>query len=323
MSVQSLCTPRQSVFEQDRRATVLNLDSFLNQQISGRDFFEENYFTNGMETLLDRGLRHLGGTGSGASVFFLSQAMGGGKTHSMIALGLLAKDLDLRNSVLGEKDPAPAMGRCRVVGFNGRNPDAPGGIWGSIATQLGRQEQFASYMSPILSAPGSEAWKTLLGGDPLLIFLDELPPYLENAVTVSIGNGDLSLVTSTALANLFIAVSEMDNVCVVISDLAGTNYQGGQQNLEAAFDRAIQTITAEAGRVAIPITPVNPSGDELYYILKKRLFQEIPDESNIKPIASAYREALREAHNMGLTAASPESMYARVLESYPFHPDWR
>jgi hypothetical protein len=31
----------------------------------------------------------------------------------------------------------------------------------------------------LLSAPGPEAWKQLLGGDPLVLFLDELPPYLE------------------------------------------------------------------------------------------------------------------------------------------------
>ena len=38
--------------------------------------------------------------------------------------------------MLAENDPAPKLGRCRVVGFNGRSTDAPGGIWGSIAEQL-------------------------------------------------------------------------------------------------------------------------------------------------------------------------------------------
>ena len=42
-------------------------------------------------------------------------------------------------------------------------------------------------------------------------FLDELPPYLANAVAVPVGNADLGVVTTTALANLFIAVAEMDN----------------------------------------------------------------------------------------------------------------
>ena len=210
MSILSLCKPRQSVFAADRRATVLNLDTFLKGQINGPEFFEENFFTNGMLTLVDRAFRHLGGAGAGSSVFLLSQAMGGGKTHSMIGLGLLARDPELRRRVLGNDDPAPKLGHCRVVGFNGRSTDYPGGIWGSIAEQLGKADHFARYVSPLLSAPGPEAWKQLLGGDPLVLFLDELPPYLEYAVTVSVGSGDLGVVTTTALANLFVAVAEMN-----------------------------------------------------------------------------------------------------------------
>ena len=157
MSIHSLCTPRPSVFAADRRATVLSLDTFLKRQVNGPEFFEENYFTNGMITLVDRAFRQLGGSDAGSSVFLLSQAMGGGKTHSMIALGLLALDPALRKKVLGEKDQAPRLGPCRVVGFNGRSTDATGGIWGSIAEQLGKAEQFARYVSPLLNAPGPEA----------------------------------------------------------------------------------------------------------------------------------------------------------------------
>lgn len=323
MSIQTLCTPRQSVFVADRRATVLSLDTFLKGQVNGPEFFEENYFTNGMLTLVDRAFRHLGGTGAGSSVFLLSQAMGGGKTHSMIALGLLARDPELRRRVLGDQDQAPRLGRCRVVGFNGRSTDAAGGIWGSIAQQLGKAEQFARYVSPLLNAPGPEAWKQLLGGDPLVMFLDELPPYLEYAVAVPVGNADLGVVTTAALANLFIAVAEMDNVCLVLSDLAGTNFSIGQSNLEAAFNRAIQGITSEARRVAVPITPVNPNGDELYHILRKRLFEQVAPESEVQRVAAAYREALREAGRMNLTTTSPEALYTRVMDAYPFHPDLR
>lgn len=322
-SLKDLCTPRSSVFAADRRATVLNLDTFLKGEIKGAEFFEENFFTNGMLTLVDRAFRHLGGSGAGSSVFLLSQAMGGGKTHSMIALGLLARDPDLRRHVLGDQNPAPKLGRCRVVGFNGRSTDAAGGIWGSLAEQLGKGAQFAKYVSPLLSAPGPEAWKQLLGSEPLVLFLDELPPYLEYAVAVPVGNADLGVVTTTALANLFIAVGEMENVCLVLSDLAGTNFSIGQSNLEAAFNRAVQGITSESRRIAVPITPVNPNGDELYHILCKRLFEHVAPEIEKQKVAAAYREALREAAKMNLTTSSPESLYARVIDAYPFHPDLR
>lgn len=323
MSIHSLCKPRSSVFAADRRATVLSLDTFLKGQVNGQEFFEENYFTNGMLTLVDRAFRHLGRSRAGSSVFLLSQAMGGGKTHSMIALGLLARDPELRKKVLGDGNPAPKLGSCRVAGFNGRSTDAVGGIWGLIAEQLGKAEQFARYISPLLCAPGPEAWKQMLGGEPLVLFLDELPPYLEYAVAVPVGHADLGVVTTTALANLFVAVSEMDNVCLVLSDLAGTNFTIGQANLDAAFNRAVQGITSESRRVAVPITPVNPNGDELYHILRKRLFEHIAPEQEIQKVAAAYREALREANRMNLTTTSPEALYARVLDSYPFHPDLR
>jgi hypothetical protein len=323
MKLKNLCKPRTTVFAADRRATVLNLDSFLKGEVNGAEFFEENYFTNGMMMLVERAFRHLSGSSAGSSVFLLSQAMGGGKTHSMIGLGLLAREPELRHRVLGDKDPARNLGRCQVIGFNGRRSDAPGGIWGSLAEQLGKAEQFARYVSPMFSAPGPEAWKQLLGSEPLIIFLDELPPYLEYAVAVPVGGANLGVVTTAALANLFVAVSEMENVCLVLSDLAGTNYSVGQANLQAAHDRAVQGLTSEARRVAVPITPVNPNGDELYHILRKRLFEQLPAQKEIERVASAYRDALREANKMNLTTTTPESMFNRVVDAYPFHPDLR
>ncbi|WP_296696829.1 DUF499 domain-containing protein, partial [Thiocapsa sp. UBA6158] len=240
----------------------------------------------------------------------------------MIALGLLARDPALRDRVL-EHNPAPALGACRVVGFNGRSTDAAGGIWGSLAEQLGKADQFARYVSPLLSAPGPEAWKQLLGDEPLVLFLDELPPYLEYAVTVPVGNGDLSVVTTAALANLFVAVADMANVCLVLSDLAGSNFGIGQSALESAFNRAVHGITSESKRIAVPITPVNPNGDELYHILRKRLFERVARVPEVAAVAAAYREALREAVKMGLTTSSPETLYTRVIDAYPFHPDLR
>ncbi len=156
-----------------------------------------------------------------------------------------------------------------------------------------------------------------------MVFLDELPPYLEYAAAVPVGNADLGVVTTAALGNLFVAVAEMDNVCLVLSDLAGINFRIGQSNLQSAFDRAVQGITSESRRIAVPITPVNPNGDELYHILRKRLFATVAPESEVERIAAAYREALREAGRMNLTSTTLESLYTRVLDAYPFHPDLR
>lgn len=287
-------------------------------RIPGESFFRENYFTAGMNTLVERCFRHLGGSTAGSSVFLLSQAMGGGKTHSMVALGLMARDPVLRKKVLGSQDPSPSLGKVKVIGFNGRNVEPALGVWGSLAEQLGRRDHFKSYYQP-LSAPGPQAWKELLDGQPVILLLDELPPYMENARSVQIGNSDLSVVTAIALANLLVAVSEMDSVAVVISDLAGASWKGGGDMIQ----QALANLKSEARRSAVPITPVNPQGDELYHILRCRLFETLPGRSSIETVADRYRKAHGEAVKMGLTSTQSDGIYQQVLDSYPFHPAWR
>jgi len=53
-------------------------------------FFSRNYVTHGMDQLFREGILRLSGK-SDQAVFELTQAMGGGKTHMMVALGLLAR----------------------------------------------------------------------------------------------------------------------------------------------------------------------------------------------------------------------------------------
>jgi wyosine [tRNA(Phe)-imidazoG37] synthetase (radical SAM superfamily) len=241
--------------------------------------------------------------------------MGGGKTHNMIALGLLASNPALRTKVLGSDGAGSKLGKVRVIGFNGRQSDAPLGIWGAIADQLGKKDQFKDYYSP-LQAPGETAWINLLKGEPTLILLDELPPYMDYVKSRAIGNSDLSVVTTTALANLLVAVNkaELTNVCVIISDLTAS-YEGGT----AQINKALANLQRETSRSALRIEPVNPHGDELYHILRTRLFEKLPDNETIKAIANEYAKAVRDAKEMDVTNASPDSYAAQIIESYPFH----
>ena len=69
-----LCTPRDSVFDVSNRDTVLNLNHLVEGKIDGRSFFEENYVTDGMRTLLTEAFRRLEGK-SEQAVFKLTQPM--------------------------------------------------------------------------------------------------------------------------------------------------------------------------------------------------------------------------------------------------------
>jgi len=83
------CKPRDSIFDPSRRDTVLDLADLVSGRIDPEAFFRENHVTEGMRILLTEGFRRLEGKTT-QGVFKLTQAMGGGKTHNLLALGLLA-----------------------------------------------------------------------------------------------------------------------------------------------------------------------------------------------------------------------------------------
>lgn len=317
ISLSSLVKPRTSVFDTQRRDTVLDLIDLTENRIPPHEFFQENYVTEGMKDLLEQGFRRLEGKND-TGIFLLKQAMGGGKTHNLLTFGLLARHPGVRDEALkGMYQPDRKLGPVKVVAFSGRQSDAPFGIWGAIAEGLGKKDHFKDYYSP-LRAPGQQAWETLLAGETALILLDELPPYFDNAESIAIGNSNLARVTATALANLFVAMERPSsrNVCLVLTDLAATAYLNSGEFMRDA----LKNVEQEAGRLAMPLEPVKLNSDELYQILRVRLFEQLPDEAQRLEVAQAYAAALTDAKKMGLTEEQPEAFADRVMKSYPFHP---
>ena len=144
-TLREMLVPRESVFSDTVRDDVLNLSDFADGRIDKDKFFTENFRTQGMNMLFDIAFKRFRSE-SDTGVVKLTQAMGGGKTHSMLALALLASDEKLRVKVLG--DDYAGIGDIRVVTFSGRE-NADFGIWGSIAEQLGKKDLFKDYYSPL------------------------------------------------------------------------------------------------------------------------------------------------------------------------------
>lgn len=312
------CKPRESVFDETKRDDTLDLSNLLDGSIDGKHFFEETFITEGMELLFDTAFKRFEGKASSGLVK-LTQAMGGGKTHNMVALGVLAKNKEIRKSILNGKY-ANVDSDIRVVAYTGRESYLEFGIWGEIAEQLGKKELFNTFYTPLM-APGQSAWINLLKSDtPTLILLDELPPYLQNAKTIPVGTGTVADITTTALANLFNAVgkAELHNVCIVVSDLQAT-YEEGSQLLQKSF----KELENEIERSAINIEPVGANTDDLYNILRTRLFEKVGKKEDIDKIAMEYRRAVVEARQMGYTNYSPEEIVKGIYTSYPFHPSIR
>ena len=297
---------------------IENLADLINDAGDGSEFFSRNFVTHGMEQLFREGLLRLSGK-SDQAVFELTQAMGGGKTHMMIALGLLARHPHLRKNVLSA-DLASRVdfGQARIAAFNGRNnPD--NFIWGEIATQLGEAEAIKPYWANGPKAVDQRQWKEIIGDEPTLILLDELPPYLDNASTQVFGQGTLANMAVYSLSSLMSAALELPNCAIVVANLSGS-YKAQTK----ALADAISNLQQETRRQAMTITPVQLAGNEIYEILKKRLIDELPDERVISDIAEEYAQRIKKAEDGGyIVASSIEQIAEQVRETYPFHPSFK
>ena len=297
---------------------IENLADLINDAGDGREFFSRNFVTHGMDQLFREGLLRLSGK-SDQAVFELTQAMGGGKTHMMIALGLLARHSHLRMDVLpADLASRIEFGQARIAAFNGRNsPDNY--IWGEIATQLGAAEAIKPYWANGPKAVDQRIWKEIIGDKPTLILLDELPPYLDNASTQVFGQGTLANIVVYSLSSLMSAALELPNCAIVVANLAGS-YKAQTK----ALADAISNLQQETRRQAMTITPVQLAGNEIYEILKKRLIDELPDERVVSDIAEEYAQQIKKAEDGGyIVASSIEQIAEQVRETYPFHPSFK
>jgi len=309
---------RESVFDRTMKDEVLDLSDLKNGNIDPERFFKETFITDNMETVFDTAMNKFRNR-SGNSIIKLTQAMGGGKTHNMIALGLLAKYPDLRKKTLNGKYN-DVEGEIRTISVTGRESDMNYGTWGEIAKQLGKKEQFSEYYSP-LQAPGQTAWINLLeSSTPTLILLDELPPYLNNAKTRTYGQGTLLDIETTAIANLLNAINkkELSNVCLVISDLEAT-YEEESEIIQGMF----KELDGEINRFSLNLEPVSSNSNDLYDILKTRMFEGLPEETEINKIANGFKNSVNEAVEMGYTDEVPSEIASAVRDTYPFHPSFK
>ena len=297
---------------------IENLADLIHDAGDGREFFSRNFVTHGMAQLFREGLLRLSGK-SDQAVFELTQAMGGGKTHTMIALGLLARHPHLRQEVLpADLKDRIDFGQARIAAFSGRHtPDNY--IWGDIATQLGEPEAIRPHWANGPKSVDQQKWKEIIGDQPTLILLDELPPYLDNASTQVFGQGTLANMVVFSLATLMSAALELPNCCIVVANLSGS-YQAQTK----ALADAISNLQQETRRQAMTITPVQLAGNEIYEILKTRLIDEMPSERVIADVAEEYAQQVRKAEDAGyIVAASIEQIAEQVRETYPFHPSFK
>lgn len=315
-TVKSACELQPKALEINVGDQIEQLDQII-QETNGDDYFNKTFITDGMKMLLLKGMARLAGK-TNDTVFHLKQAMGGGKTHLMVGFGLLAKDAKLRQTQIGTMPYQDDFTTAKVAAFNGRN-NPPRYIWGEIARQLNKESLFKEYWESGAKAPDEQAWLQLFEGDePILILLDEMPPYFQYYSTQALGQGTVADVITRAFSNMLTAAQKKKNVCIVVSDLEAA-YDTGGKLIQTALDDATQ----ELGRAEVSITPVNLESNEIYEILRKRLFLTLPSTSEIAEIASVYATRLGEAAKAKTVERSAEALASEIESTYPFHPSFK
>ena len=317
------CPPNDETIVSERYAE--NLHRALTHEIAtesgAHDFLRTTYPTATMlaaaSSIFDRLTN--GETANAQGTYRFNSQYGGGKTHTLITLAAMALH---PSSALGtELSNIRVPERVKVIEFGGEeaNPvsgqEIPGtnlktySLTGTLAYHLGGAAELERYSTEdrMLTSPGAAAYRSMIGEDPVLILVDELPIYVRKSVDEHqnhIRNFE------TTLYDLIAAVSSSPKAVLIITapDPNADAFQEETGEVLRIIDGAQNII----GRSAHDMTPTSPN--DLPSILRSRLFNSC-DETARQAAADLYRDIYaRHYPNQAAEFAN------RLQHTYPFHP---
>jgi len=268
-------------------------------------------------TIFDR----LSDENEAGAIIRLSTGFGGGKTHTLIALWHLAKNI--QQSTLGT-ELVPAPGRPKSVAVAGADGKLPGSVlyrdygtikthslWADIAYHLGGEVGYnkMSQVDNTEKVPDAGSIRQILPADkPVLILLDEIPVYMAKLSD----KGRRSLLSF--LDSLMSEIGARRQAALVITDTAR---QPSYRSESAELGRLVNGIV---GRKASDFDPI---GDESAQVIIRRLFEDL-DQSAASVVSAEYFNAYKlisEEHACLLPPDASRSDYAEKIKyCYPFHP---
>ena len=296
-------------------------------------FFAKTYFTTGLRNLAKQVIRGLNGdTKSGNRVISLQTGFGGGKTHSLISLFHLAT---LGSAANNREDLADLLAYTGPINFdianyavftNTTNDPAQGReengihiqtLWGELAYQLGGKNAFEriSKNDELRSAPKGIFKAILEDCTPALILIDELADYCVSASAIEVGGADLSSQTVSFMQELTEAVAAVPGV-VMVATLPASVTEVAASEKGAAI---LNSLTSRLARVGKDTKPVD--GDEIYEVIRRRLFEDIGSENDRREVAAGYVEYYKRSLKDSAPSETRKAKYATLIEkAYPFHP---
>ncbi|KAF5048372.1 hypothetical protein DSECCO2_450780 [anaerobic digester metagenome] len=340
-----VCTPREDIIEgvvsdevyaahlgqvRDERAPIVYADP--------NTFFRNTYPTDGLKTTIREVFSRLSGSGkSGSPLIKLETSLGGGKTHTLIALYHLSKHGSRcpgADRFIGDMDFDPVNVSVTIGTEMGvkQADSGPKTIWGHIAKNLFGDSGYQKVLEEDreMFAPDEIALRNLFGDERCLILIDELALYLAKAVTVDVKGSNLAKQTIVFLQTLTEVAASCRNVVVVLTSLSKDSvfkeeseeilrYLDSDIKKERAKD-AIGDAEKIVSRMVMTLTPTK--GEEFSAVVRHRLFESV-DMDEAETVIKAYMADLSSEGNIDyLPQHARGKKYLEDLRSaYPFHPE--
>ena len=297
-------------------------------------FFSKTFFTAGLRNVAKTVLKGLNGNEDADNrVISLQTGFGGGKTHTLISLYHLAKwgknaihsgytrDLlsftgdpefeSAQIAVFTNTTNDPANGRKTLEGITIQT------IWGELAYQLGGREAYEIVRKNDegLIAPAGRFRQVLERCKPALILIDELADYCVKASARQAGSSSLADQTISFMQELTEAVSGTNHCVAVITLPASVQEVGNTPEAQSI----LTSLQKRVSRVGADTQPV--ADEEIYEVIRRRLFEDIGDPSVIENVASRYMHLYQEFWSELPPNANKSEYKQKIIKSYPFHPE--
>jgi len=302
---------RISDFAADLRSIIRGEASV--EYIDPETFFRRTHLTKGLENIVSDVLVTLSKESEKGKVIQIQTPFGGGKTHALVYLYHLFKngerfkyipDVEKILGKIGLKN----VPKVKVAVFVGTAQDPLRGKtpWGEIAEQLGAYDLVKEHDEKRLS-PGREILEKILNNNkPVLLLIDELTEYIVKAKEFE----DQVFAFSQELTE---AVSKSLTQCVLVCTLPSSAPYGERG------EKVLNQLQRIFGRMQVIYTPVE--GEEIYEIIRKRLFEDLGDPKEHEIVASEYFD-LYQRLGEEVPPEFREIRYKeKIKKAYPFHPE--
>jgi len=302
--------------------------------INRLEFFSKTYFTAGLKSVAKSVIKGLNGKEDADNrVISLQTGFGGGKTHTLISIYHICKWGKQSIHSSSVKDllsytGAPEFDTANIAVFTNTTNDPANGritadkitiqtIWGELAYQLGGKEAYEIVRKndEQLISPAGLFKQILAKCKPALILIDELADYCVKASARKAGNSSLADQTISFMQELTEAVAGTNNSVMVVTLPASPQEVGNTPEAQSVLN----SLQKRVSRVGADTQPV--ADDEIFEVIRRRLFEEVGNSESIEACASKYMEMYRQLSSELPQYVNKTEYKQKIIKSYPFHPE--